>query len=115
MVKKWTLYWTSLDLTIGSEQAGIRPALIISNDNVNEILPVVTVIPVSSMKDTGRIYPTEVYLPLEKSSLLKDSIVMVHQIRTISKERLGKLCGSIDDCMIRNRINVVMKEYFELD
>ena len=115
MVKKWSLYWASLDPTIGSEQAGIRPALVISNNIVNEILPVITVIPVSSIKDTSRIYPTEVYLPLEKSFLPKNSIVMVHQIRTISKERLGNLCSNIDDTMIRNRINVVMKEYFELD
>ena len=115
MVKKWSLYWASLDPATGSEQAGIRPVLVISNDIVNEILPVVTVIPASSMKDKSRIYPTEVYIPLEKSALPKNSIVMVHQIRTIAKERLGNQCGSIDDNLIRHSINVVMKEYFELD
>ena len=115
MVKKWSLYWASLDPVIGSEQAGTRPVLVISNDIVNEILPVITVIPVSSMKDKSKIYPTEVYLPLEKSSLPKNSIAMVHQIRTIAKERLVTRCGSINDNMIRQSINIVLKEYFVLD
>ena len=115
MVKKWSLYWVSLDPFIGSEQAGNRPALVISNDIVNEILPVVTILPVSLIKGKGRIYPTEIFLPTEKTGLTKNSIAMVHQIRTVSKERLGLKCGSINDNMIRSSINDVVREYFELD
>ncbi|MEN6316598.1 MAG: type II toxin-antitoxin system PemK/MazF family toxin [Clostridiaceae bacterium] len=115
MVEKWSLYWVSLDPVVGSEQAGTRPVLVISNNAVNEILPVITVLPVSSVKGQGRVYPTEIYLPMSKTSLPKDSIAMVHQIRTVSKERLGKNCGVINDNIIRNSINNVIKEYFELD
>lgn len=115
MVKKWSLYWASLDPAVGSEQAGIRPVLVISNDIVNEILPVITVIPVSSIKDHCSVYPTEFYLPLEKTMLPKNSVAMIHQIRTISKERLRNQCGSIDDDKIKHGINIVMKKYFELD
>lgn len=115
MVKKWSLYWVSLDPIIGSEQAGTRPVLVISNDIVNDILPVVTVIPVTSVKGKYLIYPTEICLPMEKSGLPKDSIAMVHQIRTVSKERLVIKCGFIDDSMIRDSIKDVIKEYFELE
>jgi len=114
MVKKWSLYWASLDPIIGSEQAGTRPVLVISNDMVNEILPVVTIIPVSSVKNNSSIYPTEVFLPVEKSMLPKPSVVMAHQIRTISKERLGNLCGNIEDGYIKHQINTVIKTYFDL-
>lgn len=114
MVNKWSLYWASLDPATGSEQAGTRPVLVVSNNMVNEILPVITVIPVSSIKEKDRIYPTEVYLPLEKSMLPKNSVAMIHQIRTISKTRLGDMCGSISDNAIRQDIHRVLKEYFEL-
>lgn len=114
MVRKWSLYWASLDPSTGSEQAGARPVLVISNDIVNEILPVITIIPVTSVKKQSRIYPTEVFLPSEKSELPKDSIVMAHQIRTIAKERLGNECGRIDDIKLRQSISQVMKDYFEL-
>lgn len=115
MVKKWSLYWVSLDPIIGSEQAGTRPVLVISNDIVNEILPVITIIPVTSIKGNSSIYPTEVYLPLEKTTLPKNSVAMIHQIRTISKERLENQCGIIDDNTIKHSINLVMNKYFELD
>jgi mRNA interferase MazF len=114
MVKKWSIYWTSLDPTIGSEQAGMRPSLIISNDIVNEVLPVVTVLPLSSIKKSNRIYPTEVFLPRELSLLPKDSVIMIHKIRTISKERIGPKCGDINNEKIRSNIKDVLRQYFEL-
>jgi mRNA interferase MazF len=114
MVRKWSIYWVSLDPVSGSEQAGVRPALVISNDIVNEVLLVVTVVPLSSMKKDTRIYPTEVYLPMDLSALPKDSIAMVHQIRTISKKRMGNQCGMINDEDIKNSINTTIKNYFEV-
>lgn len=113
MVKKWSIYWASLDPIVGSEQAGTRPVLVISNNIVNEVLPIVTVIPLSSLKDNGNIYPTEIFLSMEKCKLPKDSVAMVHQIRTISKDRLSGICGSINDKGSKQNINTVLKEYFE--
>ncbi len=114
MVKMWSIYWTSLDPIIGSEQAGIRPSLIISNNIVNEVLPVVTVLPLSSIKKSNRIYPTEVFLPRKLSLLPKDSVIMIHQIRTIAKERIGSKCGDINDENIRSNIKYTLRQYFEL-
>ena len=114
VVEKWSLYWVTLDPITGSEQAGTRPALVISNDMVNEILPVVTILPLSSVKSNNRVYPTEVFLSKELSGLPKDSVIMVHQVRTIDKVRIGKLCGWIDDISMRERINDVVREYFEV-
>ena len=83
MVKKWHIFWAELDPVQGSEQAGRRPVLVISNDISNRILPVVTILPLSSVKINSRIYITEILIKKEISSLSKDSVAMIHQIRTI--------------------------------
>lgn len=114
VVQKWSIYWVALDPITDSEQAGTRPALVMSNDMVNEVLPVVTILPLSSVKSSNRVYSTEVLLSKNVSGLPKDSVVMIHQIRTIDKGRIGKLCGGIIDIGIRNRVDTVMKEYFEV-
>lgn len=114
MMKKWSLYWVDHDPVIGSEQSGTRPALVISNDMVNEILPVVTILPVSSLKQENKVYPTEVLLATEFSGLQKSSVVMIHQIRTVSKLRIGKKCGEIVDEKIKKEINDTLSEYFEI-
>lgn len=115
MVTKWSLYWADLNPIRGSEQSGIRPVLVISNDIVNEVLPVVTVLPISSVKDNTRIYPTEILLSKEVSSLPKNSVAMIHQIRTIAKERIGSQCGGVYHNNVRQVINEAIKQYFELD
>ena len=114
MVIKWQIFWAKLDPAHGSEQAGRRPVLIISNDISNRILPVVTILPISSIKANSRIYATEILLKKEESSLPKDSVAMIHQIRTISKSRLEKNCGIILDPEIRDRINSSICEFLDL-
>lgn len=114
MVKKWSLYWVDHDPVIGSEQSGVRPALVISNDMVNEILPVVTILPISTLKQDGRVYPTEVLLTSEVSGLKKPSVVMIHQIRTVSRLRIGKKCGEINNARFKEEIEDAIREYFEI-
>lgn len=113
-IKKWSIYWIMLDPVAGSEQAGIRPCLVVSNDIVNVVLPVVTVLPLSSVRNNNRSYPTEVFLAKNASSLPKDSVVMVHQIRTIAKQRIRTRCGWVDDIFVRDKINDVMMSYFDI-
>jgi len=49
-INKWEIYFCNLNLIIGSEQQGLRPVIIISNDGANHNLPVSTVIPLSKYK-----------------------------------------------------------------
>ena len=92
---QWNIFWANLNPTRGSEQSGIRPVLVISIEEVNHYLPVVSIIPLTSMKKGRNIYPTEVFLDKEETELEKDSIAMAYHIRTISKERLKEKCGRI--------------------
>jgi mRNA interferase MazF len=81
------IYWANLDPTVGREQAGHRPVLVISNDIENQ-MDIVTVIPVTSRKKGRRIYPNEVLFHLNE----KEAILLCHQVRTLSKKRLdGKI------------------------
>ncbi len=115
MVKKWEIWYLNLDPTQGSEQKGVRPVLVISNDAVNDNLTVFTCIPFSSVKPGSKVYPTEVLLSMKESGLPRDSVLMLQQIRTVSNDRLRNKASSISNEEIRGRINQALIEYFELD
>ena len=114
MVNKWDIYYCNLDPTEGSEQRGIRPVLVISTDAVNHNLTVSTVLPISSIKAGAKIYPTEIFLPMEVSGLSKESVVMIQQIRTVSHTRLRNLVGKIRDPKVQNDILNSCRDYFDL-
>lgn len=101
---RWNIYLVNLDPTIGSEQGKTRPVLVISDDDINAILPVINILPITSYKQGRKIYPNEVFLQKEQSHLDKDSIVLCYQIRTIDKKRLIKKLGDIKDGDVRAEI-----------
>ncbi|HAV10135.1 MAG TPA: hypothetical protein DCX22_00725 [Dehalococcoidia bacterium] len=43
------------------------------------------------------------------------SIIMTHQIRTISKQRLGRLIGYLDDIQLRDEIHSALKEHLDIE
>ena len=114
MVNKWDIYYCNLDPTIGSEQRGTRPVLIISTDAVNHNLPVSTILPLSSVNPGDRIYPTEVLLDMSVTGLTKLSVAMAQQIRTISHNRLITLSGFITDAKTQEAILDALRSYFDL-
>ena len=63
---KWSLWMANLEPVMGSEQGKTRPVVIISEDAMNAILPVVNVLPLTSRKPGRRVYPNEA-LPLPAS------------------------------------------------
>lgn len=92
----------------------MRPVLIISNNAVNHNLPVSTVLPFSSIETGSKIYPTEASLSTEVTGLQKPSVVMVHQILTISHNKLVNKIGDIKDTETREKILQACRSYFEL-
>jgi len=114
MVNKWDICFCCLDPTIGSEQRGTRPILVISSNAVNHVLPVCTVIPLSSLKQGDKIYPTEVLLPANLTGLPKDSIAMIRQIRTIAHVRLKPSTGMLKDEYLREEIRKAIRLYLDV-
>ena len=112
-VFQWAVMEANLDPVAGSEQKGIRPVLIVSNEEFNQAMPNVTVLPLTSTK--RRLYPSEVFLPQGIAGQPVDSIIMAHQIRTISKQRLQRLIGHLEDPQLRDEVCTAIKEHLDLD
>jgi len=93
-VKRGDIWLVDLNPTKGSEQKGIRPCLIISNDLTNEYAPTVCVLPLTSNL-SGKKFPINVVLKKEDTGLKVDSLLLSGQIRTIAKERLLRRISSI--------------------
>lgn len=102
--KKWTIWKANLDPVIGSEQGKSRPVLIISEDDINELLTIVNVIPITSRKPFRVIYPNEVLLLAGKYGIMNESIALCHQIRTIDKMRLSQYYGKITNYGVKHEI-----------
>ncbi|MCE2892857.1 MAG: type II toxin-antitoxin system PemK/MazF family toxin [Flammeovirgaceae bacterium] len=95
--KKWAICKADLDPVIGSEQGKSRPVLIISEDQINELLNIVNILPITSRKPGRLIYPNEVLIAGDRFGLKNESIILCHQIRTVDKGRLSKTYGQIND------------------
>jgi len=108
-MNQYDIYLADLNPTIGREQRGKRPVLIISN-NYENLLDIVTILPITSLKQNRRIYPNELLLRYE---LEKPSILLCQQIRTISKQRLVKRLTTIDNPLIRKEIVKILCRRFE--
>lgn len=87
--------------------------LVVSAEAVNQALPVVAVIPLTSAKPGRTVYSTEVFLAAGDTGLSKDSIAMAHQVRTISKRRLAAQCGSIGTPGQRKELRTALRTYLD--
>lgn len=111
---KWGIFIADLNPVKGSEQRGERPVLVVSDESFNTLMPVVTVLPITSRKTGRKIYPNEVLLIKGTGGLSHESIILAHQIRTISKERLKNLLGSIDTDKTREIIDNALRVHLNL-
>lgn len=112
-VRKWEIWFCSLDPTEGSEQRGKRPVLVISNDEINEKLSVCAVLPLTSVKPETVVHRSEVFLPMSISGLNKDSLVLSHQIRAVSKTRLVSKLSTLTDTDYRAQVLDVCRQLIE--
>ena len=112
---QWLLFRASLDPATGSEQAGTRPVLVVSREVINRALPIVAVVPLTRRKPGRRIYPTEVLLPAGVAGQPEESIVLAHQVRTISARRLGAPYGELTDSALRAAVREALSVYLDLD
>ena len=91
VLKRGQVVWVDLDPARGSEASGRRPALVVSSDENNAVMPTLTVAPLTS--SVKRIYPFEVFIDADECGLQKDSKVQLQQIRTLSRERIVEHIG----------------------
>ena len=87
IIRRGDIYYADLRPVLGSEQGGIRPVLIIQNDVGNRHSPTVICAAVPSKLNKAKL-PTHVELDSKKYALVKDSVILLEQLRTIDKLRL---------------------------
>jgi len=114
MTYRMGIFLANLNPVIGSEQKGKRPVLVVSDEDFNQVMPVVTILPITSLKKGRRVYPNEVLIPRGMGGLTADSIILAHQIRTISKERLIRLLGAVIDPGLQSAIEGAMRIHLNL-
>lgn len=84
----------ALDPTVGHEQRGLRPCIVVSDPDVaeDERFPLVCLVPVTGTPGEGLLYP-----PLQpgKSGLSKASWALVDQLRSVDKQRVRRMYGRL--------------------
>jgi len=86
--------WTvDLEPVVGSEQGKARPALIVQNDIGNLYSPVLIVAALTSGEEAG--YDVQVEVKAPEGGLHHNSLVLLNQIRTIDKRRVGRYWGHL--------------------
>ena len=104
IIKRGDIYYADLRPVIGSEQGGIRPVLVVQNDIGNKHSPTIIVVAITSKMNKAKL-PTHIELSSKKYGIVKDSVILLEQIRTIDKSRLKEKIGHIDDEEVMSRIN----------
>jgi mRNA interferase MazF len=85
-----------LDPAEGSEQAGERPALVISPDVINLHCPVILIASLTSQK-TAKVYPYEVLIDPPEGGLKHRSKVLLMHLRSVDKRRLTGRYGAVTE------------------
>ena len=113
IVKRGDLFYADLSPVVGSEQGGIRPVLVVQNDVGNKYSPTVIAAAVTSQINKAKM-PTHIEISAETYGLVKDSVILMEQIRTIDKKRLKEKIGHADEELMQ-RVNRALSVSFALD
>lgn len=103
IIRRGDVYYADLRPVVGSEQGGIRPVLIVQNDVGNRHSPTVICAAITSRMNKAKL-PTHVELDSRRYDMVKDSVILLEQLRTIDKTRLkdkvchldGEILGKVD-------------------
>lgn len=101
-MKRGDIYWVDLIPRSGSEQAGRRPAIIISHDIFNQAPKwrSIIVIPISTSAAQARRGPTAVLLAKGVGGLKGDSVALCHQVTTLDRTKIKQLLGSLTPMLL---------------
>jgi mRNA interferase MazF len=94
-VKRGEIWWLDWSPGRGSEQTGRRPGLVVQNDVGNEFAANTIIACLTTRTD--RSYPVLVAASRQETGLRRDSVVNCAQILTVSKDRLLRKAGELDE------------------
>jgi len=106
MIKRGELYYADLSPVVGSEQGGVRPILIVQNDTGNKYSPTIIGAAVTSQINKAKL-PTHIEISANEFGLVKDSVILLEQIRTLDKRRLKERIGELSPITMR-KVNTAL-------
>lgn len=112
VIKRGDIFYADLRPVVGSEQGGIRPVLIIQNDVGNRHSPTVICAAITSKMNKAKL-PTHIELSASECAIVKDSVVLLEQLRTIDKRRLKDKVCHLDTDILR-KVNKALVISLEL-
>lgn len=98
-IRRGDIFYADLRPVVGSEQGGIRPVLIIQNDVGNRHSPTVICAAITSRMNKAKL-PTHVEIDAGKYEIVKDSVILLEQLRTIDKKRLKDRVCHLDESLL---------------
>lgn len=113
IIRRGDIFYADLRPVVGSEQGGIRPVLIIQNDVGNKHSPTVICAAITSKMNKAKL-PTHVEIAAKKYGIVKDSVILLEQVRTIDKSRLREKVCHLEQNILA-RINKALLISFALD
>lgn len=111
-VQRGDIFYADLRPVVGSEQGGVRPVLIVQNNIGNKHSPTVICAAITSKQNKAKL-PTHVELTKGESLLVKDSVILLEQLRTIDKTRLKDKVCHLDPKMLF-KVNKALEVSLEL-
>ena len=112
IIKRGDIFYADLRPVVGSEQGGVRPVLIIQHDVGNRHSPTVICAAITSKMNKAKL-PTHVELEAGRFQLVKDSVILLEQLRTIDKKRLKDRVCHLDG-EILDQVDKALKVSLEL-
>jgi mRNA interferase MazF len=104
-MRQGEIWRVNLNPTKGSEQTGFRPVVIISGNLLNQHLPVVIVIPLTTKIKKYKGNP--ILQPTKTNGLKNESEMLIFHIRSISKNRLIERLGNIEQSELERSIKTL--------
>lgn len=95
IIKRGEVYYADLSPVVGSEQGGVRPVLVIQNNIGNKYSPTIIVAAITSQMNKAKL-PTHLEVKAGSYGLVKDSVLLLEQIRTIDRKRMKDRIGKCD-------------------
>lgn len=112
-IKRFDIVQADLSGTVGSEQGGIRPVLVIQNNIGNLHSPTTIVMPFSTKVSKNPNQPTHTLIKKSADTGLKmDSVLLGEQMRVISNQRIKRKIGTVIDQNERDEIRRVYNANF---
>jgi mRNA interferase MazF len=114
MIKRGDVFYADLNPVFGSEQGGVRPVLVVQNDTGNKYSPTIICAAITSHIEKAKL-PTHIEIDSRGGyTLVRDSVVLLEQVRTVDKKRLREKICHLDDGLM-NKVDKALLVSFGLN